>query len=475
VIPDVHGTPAHNGGVALPLRPLGVELARSPCRTRLPFRFGAVTVTQADLLNCRVRARAADGSEADGWSADLLVPRWFRKDVERTPAEDAAALAASAEAAARAFLDGARDGECLAAASARVFAVRVLTESANAPDLLERGFGVALIERALLDAACRLAGVPFAEALRCDLFGAGSFDAQPRAQIAVRHTVGMLDPLRTAEITPERRVDDGLPQALEEDIAAYGLEWFKVKIGAGFDTDRARLLDLASFFAERDLDPALTLDGNEQFSDLDALADLLEAVAAEPDGARLLARVRFVEQPLPRARSFETEANRGIARVTRFAPLILDEADALPEHFTRAAVLGWRGVSVKNCKGVFRALATARSCAASGGERFQSGEDLTNLPVLALQQDLCTAACLGLAHVERNGHHYFRGLDHLPPARQRAAAAAHPDLYRTLSSGGFALRIERGSVQLGSVLSAIGYGHSLAAPGSDCSPFAVLR
>ena len=35
-------------------------------------------------------------------------------------------------------------------------------------------------------------------------------------------------------------------------------------------------------------------------------------------------------------------------------------------------------------------------------------------------------------HVERNGHHYFRGLDHLPSEVAAEALAAHPDLYRTL-------------------------------------------
>ena len=109
---------------------------------------------------------------------------------------------------------------------------------------------------------------------------------------------------------------------------------------------------------------------------------------------------------------------------------------------------------------MLRALAAARLCAERHGALFQSGEDLTNLPVLALQQDLCTAAALGLAHVERNGHHYFHGLDHLAPAVQAAALAAHPDLYRPLG-GGAALRIEDGRLRFGSVLAARGYGHEL--------------
>lgn len=440
------------------IRPLRVEFARTPCRTRLPFRFGAVTVTAADLLTCRVRARGADGAEAEGWSADLLVPRWFRKDVERTPAADADALAGSAAEAARAFV-AAGEGD-LAALTQAVFDDRVRSQPADAPDLLERGFGVALVERALLDAACRMAGINFIEALRRDLFGAGAWTRAPRPFIAVRHTIGMLDPLRARDVPPDQRVQDGLPQALDEDVAAYGLRWFKIKIGAGFAADRARLLAIAGLLTELDVDARITLDGNEQFGSLTELAELLEALHAEPIGERLLSRLQFVEQPLPRARTFDAAASRGVARVRAFAPLILDEADALPEHFARAAELGWTGVSVKNCKGVLRALAAARLCEERHGALFQSGEDLTNLPVLALQQDLCTAAALGLAHVERNGHHYFRGLDHLPPAAQAAALAAHPDLYRPLG-GGAALRIEDGRLRLGSALAARGYGHDL--------------
>jgi L-alanine-DL-glutamate epimerase-like enolase superfamily enzyme len=444
----------------IPLRILRVELARTPCRTRLPFRFGAVTVREADLLTCRVRADTG-GVDAQGWSADLLVPRWFRKDIAREPVADAAALEACAREAARAFVAATAQPTSVHAAWHEVFSERVTAEPEGAPYLLERGFGVALIERALLDAACRAAELPFAQALRRDLFGAGVFDASPHAEIEVRHTVGMLDLLRASEIPPEQRVNDGLPQALEEDIAAYGLRRFKIKIGAGHAQDRERLLALARLFADLDLDPRVTLDGNEQFESLDALAELLEAVRTEPEGARLLARLDFIEQPLPRARTCEDAANRGLARVTDFAPLVLDEADARSDALARAAACGWSGVSVKNCKGTLRALEAARFCAARGGSLFQTSEDLTNLPVLSLQQDLCTATALGLAHAERNGHHYFHGLDHLPTALQREALTAHPDLYRPLGAGA-ALRIEGGRLRCASAVGARGYGHHLA-------------
>ena len=128
--------------------------------------------------------------------------------------------------------------------------------------------------------------------------------------------------------------------------------------------------------------------------------------------------------------------------------------DAFPDAFE----LGYRGVSVKNCKGVFRALINRGFCTVRGDGAFQSAEDLTNLPVLALQQDLATIQLLDLPHAERNGHHYFRGLDHLPPTEVESALDRHRDLYGR-EAGGPQLRIREGRVDLGSI-QAPGYGYS---------------
>ncbi|MFM1873634.1 MAG: hypothetical protein RL398_3056, partial [Planctomycetota bacterium] len=459
----------------MPLSLALVEVAfrRTPCRTRLPFRFGAVTVTEAETLTCRVTCRDERGGRAVGFSADLLVPRWFRKDTDASPQQDADELFASARAAGVAFAAQLTLPDTVFAAWQQAFAERVLATPQDAPDRLVRGFGVALLERALVDAACRLADLPFAAALKADVFGfrperihaeLAGWDwaaALPRPQpsIAVRHTVGMLDVLRTADLPPNARVADGLPQTLQEDLAQYGHRWLKVKIGAGPERDRARLLDLAAFLDEIDRSPGITLDGNEQYPDMATLAELLEAVAAEPNGRRLLDRVVWIEQPLPRAATFDPARHVGIERVSRIAPLILDEADAAPDSLTRALALGYRGVSVKNCKGLFRALASFGICRRGEG-RFQSSEDLTNLGGLSLQQDLVTAAVLGLSHSERNGHHYFAGLGHLPPQVAQRALDRHPDLYRPFGAGA-AVSISAGRMEFGSALGAVGYGHSL--------------
>jgi hypothetical protein len=118
-------------------------------------------------------------------------------------------------------------------------------------------------------------------------------------------------------------------------------------------------------------------------------------------------------------------------------------------------VLGYRGVSHKNCKGVYKslhnlALAATHNARAGRAELFLSAEDLTNLPVVPLQADLAAVALLGISHVERNGHHYFRGLGHLTAAERTAALAAHPDLYERRGGEAF-LRVAEGALACASL------------------------
>ena len=54
-----------------------VSLDLLPCRTRIPFRFGINTLTEAPLATVTVTVTAEDGATAQGASSDLLVPKWF--------------------------------------------------------------------------------------------------------------------------------------------------------------------------------------------------------------------------------------------------------------------------------------------------------------------------------------------------------------------------------------------------------------
>ena len=119
--------------------------------------------------------------------------------------------------------------------------------------------------------------------------------------------------------------------------------------------------------------------------------------------------------------------------------------------------LGYVGASHKNCKGIVKGIANAALLAdrrRQGFDAVLTGEDLCNLGPVAMLQDLAVTASLGIRHVERNGHHYYRGLSMFPEDWQKATLAAHGDLYRQHDAGFACLRIAQGRIDLRSVVAA---------------------
>lgn len=426
-----------------------IELLERDVRLRLPFRFGVVTLTAAPQAFVRLRIRCADGREAEGAAAELLVPKWFDKDPALSNEDNVVQLRASLFAARDAYLAGGTN------TAWRHFL-------AHTRRGLVANFGPALIERAALDALCRAQGTSFYDAVRRNLIGAEAFEGlglpaalaslAPASSIAARHTVGLLDPITTSDAAA--RVNDGLPETLEETVARYRHRYFKLKVSGDLAADLERLAAIAAVL-DRIAEPYhVSLDGNEQYADMAGAAELWQRMAGDRRLRRLVASVLFIEQPVMRSRALEQRVE-GIER-----PLIIDESDDSLEAFPRARALGYQGVSSKTCKGVYRSLVNRARCAAwnaeAGRERhFMSGEDLTIQPGLALQQDLALVSLLGLAHVERNGHHYVNGMTALPQGEQEAFRAAHPDLYER-SHGAVRPRIERGRLAIAS-LACTGY------------------
>ena len=194
-----------------------------------------------------------------------------------------------------------------------------------------------------------------------------------------------------------------------------------------------------------------TLDGNEQYASVDEALALWRAIESTPALRRLAASILLIEQPLARKSALVSDVGAlGAAR-----PVIIDESDADLDAFPEARARGYRGVSSKACKGFYKSLINRGRCVLWNREAgheayFMSAEDLTTQAGLALQQDLALVSLLGLEHVERNGHHYVRGLAALPPAEQRALLGAHPDLYVD-DRGLVRLRITRGRLDIRSL------------------------
>jgi len=184
-------------------------------------------------------------------------------------------------------------------------------------------------------------------------------------------------------------------------------------------------------------------------------------------------RVLVVEQPVHRDRALADDVGPALHEWSGRPRLIVDESDGAAGDVPRALALGYAGASHKNCKGIVKGLANAaflRARSRGGADVVLTGEDLANLGPIALLQDLAMMALLGIGHVERNGHHYYRGLSMFPAAWQEATLAAHGDLYRRHEQGFAALRIVAGRIDLGTV-NAAPFG---VAPAFDPSVFERL-
>jgi hypothetical protein len=448
-----------------------LECFERPVALRLPFRFGAATVREAPQAFVRATIRATDGRTAQGMAAQMMIPRWFDKDPCRSNAANVEDLRRSLRLARAAYCANTAPRSAFGHAA---FHYQALLDSGARDGLnaLTVSYGAALADAAILDALCRLRDVSFETALRLNLVGLDAeltpdlahFDLegylagrQMPERIHARHTVGMDDPLTERDIGTDGIPDDGLPVTLTQVIARYRNRYFKVKLRGDVEADIARLTQIAAV-----LDPLVdyhvTLDGNEQFADVAAVADFVDALVREPRMARLRNATLYLEQPLARSIAFDA----GVHAVATAMPLIIDESDATIDAFVRARALGYAGVSSKTCKGIYKSLLNNARCArwnaaGHGAPVFMTGEDLTAQPGLAVQQDLALAAALGLTHVERNGHHYVAGFagQHAPIPEQQAFLAAHPGLYARTDDQ-VALAIHDGEIALDS-LAVVGF------------------
>jgi hypothetical protein len=437
-----------------------VALHERPVGLRMPFRFGVVTLTEAPQLFVRVRIRLADGREAWGVGAELLVPKWFDKNLALTNEENFDQLRLAVRLARDAYLTdptprsafghfAAHHRDLLAAGAARGL------------NPLVASFGAAQLDRAILDALCRALGLSLYDAVRANVPGISfaaiapdlaGFDAdafldslRPSDRIAARHTVGLVDAISGHPL----KVNDGLPESLEEVVATYGHTWFKLKVGGNVEADVARLVEIAAVLDASGAPYRASLDGNEQYDDLTALQELWTRLQAEPQLARLAAAIEFIEQPINRKHALEKD----VAALSAIKPVIIDESDAELGSFPAARALGYRGVSSKMCKGFYKSVLNAARCAqwnAAGGGYFMTAEDLTIQAGVSVQQDLALVSLLGMTHVERNGHHYVNGMAGLGAAEQAAFLAAHPDLYER-SHGAVRLAIRGGDLAIGSL------------------------
>jgi hypothetical protein len=458
-----------------------------PMQTRFPFKYGIASMTSLPHLFVSVDL-LVDGRPIRGIASEGLPPKWFTKNLDTLFEQDLAEMLAVIQNASRIAENAAQRPthyfewwRALYDEQARWAALR------SQPPLLAN-LGVSLMERAVLDGLCKanqttLHTLMMSGDLEINLgqihpeLAGVSVDRvlapQPLSRVAVRHTVGLADPLRAADAEP---LNDGLPYALDESIRAYGLRYFKIKVCGQAAVDLPRLREITAVITEGCPQGFYaTLDGNEQFDDLASFRDFYETLRADQALAPLFQSLLMIEQPLHRHHALKDDVAPVIAGWQDGPGLIIDEADGSLGDLPRALDLGYSGTSHKNCKGIIKSVANAAllkvRAASMKRAPILSGEDLVNIGPVALLQDLAMVAALGIAHVERNGHHYFRGLSMHSEIVQQQVLAAHPGLYRRHEAGFPTLDIREGFLDLHSVNAApFGCGIEL-----DLTPFQTLK
>ena len=393
-----------------------------------PFRFGAVVINATPQVFVRVEIEVERKDRATGASAEFLVPKWFDKRPHLSPEETVMELRRSLVIARELYL--AHSGfETAFGLHAACIGAQIETCAREDIPPLAAAYGPAEIDKAVLDALLRCTGANFFDGMADNIAGV---DAQLSRdlndddvlrflagrkrleRVAIRHTVGLDD-----KVEGEGGVSD------QEENA--GARYFKLKLNGDPEHDTERLSRIGRELATLAYDYRVTLDANEQYADLAALSALVDRLGRDAALAPIAEKLLYIEQPMPRD-------------ITKASPLgalarrdfIVDEADDSYDAFPVARALGYRGISSKSCKGIYKSVINATRAAkwsASGEKCFIAGEDLTCQAGLAVQQDLALGALIGVTHAERNGHHYVDGFGDTPAAEAEAFLLAHPDLY----------------------------------------------
>ena len=394
-------------------------------RYRAPYQFGGRTVDRVTILNVDVRVRTAAGKDSWGFGSLTLGNAWAFPAAPHDTGLDAmktlagelrAATAACDESGHPIDLFRALEPEYLRRAD-RVS--RAQTLPAPIPKLCTLVVASAF-DAAIHDAYGKAFGVSSydtysAKFMTRDLshdlgspFKGEYLDryvpSAPRATTPVFHSVGASDPLEAADV--KTRLDDGLPNTLEEWIPRDGLIRFKIKLNGGnldADVDRILRIDrlVTRVLAERKVDDwKYLLDFNEGCPNVGYLLDCLRRVReATPAG---FDRILYIEQPT--ARDLKKDRANVMHEAAKLRPVVIDESLTDLETLLLAREMGYTGVALKACKGQSHAMLMAAAAQKFG--MFLCVQDLTCPGASLIHSAGIAARVPGNAGIEANARQF---------------------------------------------------------------------
>ena len=247
----------------------------------------------------------------------------------------------------------------------------------------------------------------------------------PRPSTPVFHSVGASDPLEASDV--KVRINDGLPNALEEWIPRDGLVRFKIKLNGGdLEADFNRIVRIdrivGRILPKRGVtDWKYLLDFNEGCPNVGYLLDCLRRVReATPTGFE---RILYIEQPT--ARDLQKDRANVMHEAAKLRPVVIDESLTDLETLLLAREMGYTGVALKACKGQSHAMLMAAAAQKYG--MFLCVQDLTCPGASLIHSAGIAARVPGNAGIEANARQFV-------PSANAAWESRFPGLF-TIKDG----------------------------------------
>lgn len=215
------------------------------------------------------------------------------------------------------------------------------------------------------------------------------------------HLVGSLDPLSKDDLN--RKIDDGLPETLEDWLRSQQLSHLKVKLtGKELDADVGRVVEIDRI-ASRAFPTKLfsySLDFNEACENEDYVIDFLERL--ERLNREAVPKIHYIEQPMGRDLRLRKEVT--MHRVSRLKPVVIDESLTDLEMLRFAKQQGYSGVAVKACKGISDSILLSAAAKQWGMKIYV--QDLTCIGGSFMASASLASRIQGVTAVEGNGRQY---------------------------------------------------------------------
>jgi L-alanine-DL-glutamate epimerase-like enolase superfamily enzyme len=215
------------------------------------------------------------------------------------------------------------------------------------------------------------------------------------------HLVGSLDPLSKDDLN--RKIDDGLPETLEDWIRTQQLSHLKIKLtGKELDADVGRVVEIdriaSRAFPTKQF--SYSLDFNEACENEDYVIDFLERL--DRLNREAVPKIHYIEQPMGRDLRLRKEVT--MHRVSRLKPVVIDESLTDLEMLRFAKQQGYSGVAVKACKGVSDSILLSAAAKQWGMKIYV--QDLTCIGGSFMASASLASRIQGVTAVEGNGRQY---------------------------------------------------------------------